>query len=62
MSRLEFWSEYNDDPVQRTAQYSIDTALAWTARQNLQFDIGANFGLNRETPAIQLYAGISQRF
>jgi Putative MetA-pathway of phenol degradation len=48
--------------VQRTAQYSIDTALAWTARQNLQFDIGANFGLNRETPAIQLYVGISQRF
>ena len=59
---LEFWSDYNDDPVQRTAQYSIDTALAWTARPNLQFDIGANFGLNRETPAIQLYAGISQRF
>ena len=59
---VEFWSDYNNDPTQRTTQYSIDTALAWTARPNLQLDVGANFGLNRETPAIQLYAGISQRF
>jgi hypothetical protein len=59
---VEFWSDYKNDPTQRTTQYSIDTALAWTARPNLQLDVGANFGLNRETPAIQLYAGISQRF
>ena len=59
---VEFWSDYNNDPTQRTTQYSIDTALAWTAGPNLQLDVGANFGLSRETPAIQLYAGISQRF
>jgi hypothetical protein len=59
---VEFWSDYNDDPTRRTTQYSIDTALAWLIRPNLQFDVGANFGLNTATPAIQLYAGISQRF
>lgn len=59
---VEFWSDYDDDPTRRTSQYSIDTALAWLIRPNLQFDVGANFGLNSATPAIQVYAGISQRF
>jgi len=58
----EFWSDYDDDPARRTTQYSIDTALAWMIRPNLQLDLGANFGLNATTPAIQVYAGISQRF
>ena len=59
---VELWSDFNDDPSQRTTQYSLDTALAWVVRPNLQLDVGANFGLNSQTPAIQLYAGISQRF
>ncbi len=54
---VEFWSDYNDDPTRRSPRYSINTALAWLIRPNLQFDVGANFGL-----AIQLYAGMSQRF
>jgi hypothetical protein len=28
----------------------------------LQLDVGANIGLNRQTPAAQVYAGVSQRF
>jgi len=59
---VEFWSDYNNDPVQKTMQYSFDTALSWTVRPNLQLDIGANFGLNSATPNLQLYAGLSQRF
>lgn len=58
----EFWSDYNNDPTQRTQQYSADTAVAWMVRPNLQLDVGANFGLNRDTPAVQLYAGVAQRF
>ena len=59
---VELWSDYDDDPMQRTTQVSLDTALALTVRPNLLLDIGADFGLNGATPAIQVFAGISQRF
>jgi hypothetical protein len=59
---MEFWSDYNNDPAQRTAQYSLDLALTWLVRPNLQFDFGADIGLNSATPTIQVFAGISQRF
>ena len=29
---------------------------------NVQLDVGANFGLNSATPAVQVYTGLSQRF
>ena len=59
---VELWSDVNNDPTARVRQYSVDTALAWIVRPNFQLDIGANFGLNRATPAIQLYVGAAQRF
>jgi Putative MetA-pathway of phenol degradation len=59
---VEFWADYNDDPIIKTTQLSVDTALAWTIFSNVQLDVGANFGLNSVTPAIQIYAGLSQRF
>jgi hypothetical protein len=34
----------------------------WDKAPNLQLDIGTNIGLTRDTPRIQAYAGISQRF
>ena len=58
----ELWSSINQDPSDTIRQYSFDTAIAWTVRPNLQLDAGANVGLNRETPAIQAYAGVAQRF
>jgi hypothetical protein len=59
---VEFWADYNDDPVIKATELSFDTALAWTIFSNVQLDVGANFGLNSVTPAIQIYAGLSQRF
>jgi hypothetical protein len=59
---VEFWSDYNNDPTQRTTQYSFDIALAWLVRPNLQLDAGVDLGLNSATPAVQVFAGISQRF
>jgi hypothetical protein len=59
---VELWSDMNNDPGGRVTQYSFDTALAWAVRPNLQIDVGANFGLNRATPAAQFYVGASQRF
>jgi hypothetical protein len=58
----ELWSSINRDPGNTIRQYSFDTAIAWMAKPNLQFDIGANFGLNKETPAFQLYTGAARRF
>jgi Putative MetA-pathway of phenol degradation len=61
---VEFWGLANFDPTltKVVRQYSFDTALAWAARKDLQFDVGANFGLNKETPAVQVYTGITRRF
>ena len=59
---VEGWSDYNNDPMQRTTQYSFDLAAAWLVRRNLQLDFGLDFGLNRATPKVQVFAGVSQRF
>lgn len=59
---LELWSDYNDDPTQKTTQVSFDTAVAWVVRPNLQVDFGADVGITNATPNIQVFVGLSQRF
>lgn len=59
---VELWGQQNFDPAGTVQQYSADLMVTWLARKTLQFDAGANFGLNRNTPGIQLYAGVSTRF
>jgi Putative MetA-pathway of phenol degradation len=59
---VEFWSDFNNDPTQRTVQYTFDMAFAWVVRPNLQLDFGADIGLNSAAPTIQVFAGLSQRF
>jgi hypothetical protein len=59
---VELWSDYNNDPLSKTTQMSFDTALSWIVIPNVQLDVGANFGLTSATPAVQVYAGLSQRF
>lgn len=58
----ELWTAQNFDPAGTVRQYSADVAVAWLFRPTLQLDAGANLGLNRATPDIQLYLGISTRF
>ncbi len=58
----ELWSGINFDPARTIRQYSFDTGIGWTVRKNVQLDIGANIGLNRDTPSLQVYSGIVQRF
>ena len=60
----ELWENVNYDPSGRVRQGSFDIAGTWQppGGRDLQFDAGANFGLNRETPPAQLYLGISHRF
>ncbi|HEY2444900.1 MAG TPA: transporter [Rhizomicrobium sp.] len=60
----ELWANVDGDPSGTVTQDSFDLAATWQppGTVDLQFDIGANLGLNSNTPAAQLYAGISHRF
>ncbi|KAK0331374.1 hypothetical protein LTR94_029190, partial [Friedmanniomyces endolithicus] len=58
----ELWSSVNFDPVETVEQYSADVAAAYLLTQTVQFDVGANFGLNDATPEMQVYFGVSRRF
>jgi hypothetical protein len=60
----EYWENTNFDPSGTAQQQSFDVAGTWLppGAHDLQFDAGANFGLNRETPGAQFYLGISHRF
>ncbi len=60
----ELWSDFNFDPAGEVTQYSADLGLAWIPKRapNLQLDAGVNLGLNRVTPGLQAYVGVSRRF
>lgn len=50
-------TDKNTPPV-----YTADFGLAYMLKKALQLDFGANVGLNKAAPNLQLYTGISQRF
>lgn len=60
----ELWTDSNFDPAGTTTQYSADFGAAWipAAMPSLQLDGGVNFGLNKATPGVQGYVGISKRW
>jgi hypothetical protein len=58
----ELWGDWNYDPVKEIDQYSADVAAAWGVTNYFQLDAGLNFGLNRYTPGVQAYFGVSQKF
>jgi hypothetical protein len=58
----EIWARWDWDPAGTVKQASADGSVAWLVDDNIQLDAGANFGLNRQTPDIELYAGVSKRF
>lgn len=58
----ELWGQWDWDPAGTTRQATADVAAAYLVNKNLQLDVGANFGLNRQTPDEELYGGVSVRF
>ena len=58
----ELWGRWGWDPSGTASQYSADASMAYLANNNLQLDAGANFGLNNQTPDVELYTGVSARF
>jgi Putative MetA-pathway of phenol degradation len=58
----EVWTDQNLDPAGAIREYSFDLDAAWLAAGDTQFDTGINLGLNRATPDLEIYFGISRRF
>jgi hypothetical protein len=58
----ELWGQWDWDPAGTTRQYSADGSVAYLLSNDVQLDAGANLGLNRNTPDVELYAGVSRRF
>lgn len=58
----ELWAQRDWDPAGTGKQASWDVAAAYQPSKNLQLDAGANFGLNHQTPNVELYTGVSARF
>jgi len=58
----ELWNSEDLDPARTRHLWSADAAAAYLANRRIQLDGGANFGLDRATPAIELYVGASVLF
>ena len=50
------------DPAGHSTRALAGAFLAWKPKDQLQFDAGAQAGLNRATPDVELYFGISRKF
>lgn len=50
-------TDKNTPPV-----YTADFAISYMLTGTVQLDVGANVGLNKNAPNLQLYTGIAQRF
>jgi hypothetical protein len=60
----EVWGDMNFDPAGTVSQASFDLGVAWIPAKSptVQLDGGVNLGLNRATPGVQAYVGVSHRF
>ncbi|MGZ8363120.1 MAG: transporter [Caulobacteraceae bacterium] len=60
----ELWAGADEDPSGRTTGALVSLSAAWTpaALPDTQFDVGADFGLNHETPGLTVGAGAARRF
>jgi len=56
----ELWTNQNFDPSGTIRQYSADVDAAILLDKQTQLDGGLNFGLNRVTPDVEIYFGISK--
>jgi hypothetical protein len=58
----ELWGQWDWDPAGTTRQASADGSIAYLLSNDVQLDAGANLGLNKNTPDVELYTGVSVRF
>jgi len=60
----EIWGDISFDPTGTVDQGSFDLGAAWIPPKapTFQLDGGVNLGLDRATPGVQAYVGVSHRF
>ena len=58
----ELWGQWDWDSSGTVEQRSLDGSAAYLVSNNVQIDAGANLGLTRDTPDLEIYAGASVRF
>lgn len=58
----DIWGRWDWDPSGTTRLASADGSVAYLVTKDLQLDAGAYFGLNRQTPNMELFGGVSVRF
>ena len=63
-SSAELWAMRDRDPAGHSRQYSFDLAAAWVPKEKgrLQLDAGTYVGLNRQTPDVEAYVGVTEKF
>lgn len=58
----EFQAIRDRDPDGHNTQALAGLSFSYLAQEQMQFDIGANAGLNRNSPDIEIYFGIARKF
>lgn len=61
-SAAELSAFRDDDPSGHSTQMLVGLSLGWQPSDDLHLDIGANLGLNHDSPDAQLYIGVARRF
>lgn len=59
---VELSAARDRDPGGHTTEVVADFSLAWTPNENLQFDVGADVGLNHDAADLALSVGVAKRF
>lgn len=59
---LELAAVRDRDPEGRATELLGGISAGWQVDDNSQWDIGANIGLNDDSPDMQIYLGFAQRF
>jgi hypothetical protein len=59
---VEIAARRDRDPEGSTTEWLAGVSAGWSPREDLQLDAGANIGLSRAAPDLQLYAGIAKLF
>lgn len=57
----ELWGSWDWDET-TTRKASFDPSMSYKVGKDLQLDLGANFGLNRNTADFEMSGGVSMRF
>ncbi|WHO38226.1 transporter [Sphingobium sp. AP49] len=52
----------DEDPDGHAMQALAGLSLGWQSGDDMQFDLGANLGLNHDSPDAELYVGVVRRF